>query len=296
MLEGEHATGATEADRHFVENEQCAVTIAGIAHDSVVLRRWNLYIGRAHGFDHYRADVLFLRQNVVDIFRTAQVAGLSAAESAIARIAGRDVLGSRQQRSDVPAENSLASDRDGMERSAVERVPERQRLVAAGDQPCNLERHADRQCAPGRERDLAERFGDEACKLLGQSDRGIVGEAARRERQRIERALHRLDHVRVAIADLMHVVAVEIHDSSAFDIFQPDAVAGLERVEAWRRERLVQEIFTVGIESRARRGAHVTRLPGAAQRGKIDVALDGKIGTRQWLVHFAGHDAHHGSE
>ena len=175
------------------------------------------------------------------------------------------MLGSRQQRSDVPAENSLASDRDGIERSAVERVPERERLVAAGDQPCKLERHADRQRAPGREQDLAQRLGDEACKLLGQSDRGIVGEAAWRERQRIERALHRLDHVRVAVADLMHVVAVEIHDSSAFDIFQPDAIAGLERVEAWRRERLMQEIFAVGIESRARRGANVTRRGAAGK-------------------------------
>jgi len=36
------------------------------------------------------------------------------------------------------------------------------------------------------------------------------------------------------IADLMDVVAVEVHDAPALDVLEPDAVAGSERIEARR--------------------------------------------------------------
>ena len=96
MLEGEHAAGAAEADRHFVENQQGAVAVAGVADDAVILGRRDLHIGRANRLDDHRAYVLLLAQDVVEIFGAAQVADAAAAKTALARIAGRRMLGARQ--------------------------------------------------------------------------------------------------------------------------------------------------------------------------------------------------------
>ena len=60
VLEREHAARAPEADRDFVEDQERAVAVAGVADDAVVLGRRNLHVGAADGFDDHRADVLFL--------------------------------------------------------------------------------------------------------------------------------------------------------------------------------------------------------------------------------------------
>ena len=96
MLEGEHAARAAEADGHFVENQQGTVAVAGVADDAVILRRRNLHVGRANRLDDHCADILFLAENVVEVFGAAQVAGVAAAKPALARIAGRRMLGARQ--------------------------------------------------------------------------------------------------------------------------------------------------------------------------------------------------------
>jgi hypothetical protein len=83
-------------------------------------------------------------QNVLDVVGAARVARAAAAEMAVARIAGLHVLGAGQERPDAAAEQRLAADRDGVERGAVERVPHRDRLVPAGGEARELERHADR--------------------------------------------------------------------------------------------------------------------------------------------------------
>jgi hypothetical protein len=51
-----------------------------------------------------------------------------------------------------------------------------------------------------------------ARQAVGELDGRGVGEAARRERQRVELALDRVDDARMAVADLVDVVAVEVHE------------------------------------------------------------------------------------
>src|SRR2546430_533844 len=113
------------------------MAVAGVVDDAVILRRRDLHVGRANRLDDYRADIPLLAEDVVDIFGAAQVAGAAAAKAALARIARRRMLGARQERSDVLAENRLAANGDRVQRRAVERVPERQRLMqkmlAVGD-------------------------------------------------------------------------------------------------------------------------------------------------------------------
>ncbi len=281
VLEREHAARAPETDRNFVEYQQRAVAIAGIADDAVVLRRRNLDVRAADGLDDHGADVFLLGQHVVEVFGAFRVAGAAAAEAARARIARRRVLGAGQQRAHVLAEHGFAADRDGVERGAVEAVPQRQRLVAAGREARELQRHADRERAAGREEHLAERVGRQRGEPRREVDRGGIGEPPRRKGQGVQLRLDRRHDVRMAVAHLMHVVAVEIHHATAFDVGEPDALAGCHRVEARRRQRLVQEHVGVGVEHRARLGVQVRRLELAAQRRGVDVALGAGV-RRVW--------------
>ena len=116
---------------------------------------------------------------------------------------------------------------------------------------------------PGANSTLPSGSGASAASLSASSDRRRVGEAARRERQGVELVLHRGDHVRMAVADLVHVVAVEIHEPPAVDVGEPDALGGGQRIEAGGGQRLVQEDVRVGVEQRPRRAVHVLALPRA---------------------------------
>ena len=116
-----------------------------------------------------------------------------------ARIAGRHVLGARQQRADVAAEHRFAADRDRVERGAVEAVPHRDRLVPAGGDARELERHADRERAAGREQHLAERVGRERDELLARARRPRALVKRRGENGSVSScALDRGDHARMA--------------------------------------------------------------------------------------------------
>jgi hypothetical protein len=141
--------------------------------------------------------------------------------------------------------------------------------VPPGRDARELERHADRERAARGEQHLAERVGRERAQPFGELDGRGVGEAARRERQRVELALDRVDDARMAVADLVDVVAVEVHEPAAVDVGQPDALGLDQRVEAGRRERLVQVRPRVAVEkvraSRRARGRAPT--PGAAAKG-----------------------------
>ena len=288
MLEREHPAGPAQADRHLVENQQRAVTIAGVADDAVVLGGRDLDVGAADRFDDHGADVLFLAEHVVEVFRALRVAGAAATEAAGGRVARRRVLGPRHERTHVLAEDRFAADRDGVERRPVETVPQRQRLVAAGRDARELQRHADRERAAGREQNLAQRVGRERGEPRGEIDGGLVRVPAGREGQGVELALDRRHHVRMAVAHLMDVVAVEIHDAAAFDVGEPHALAGGERVEAGRGQRLMQEDLGVGVEQCPRGGVHVRLLELAAQRRGVDVALGGGIGRREGFDHGVG--------
>jgi hypothetical protein len=76
----------------------------------------------------------------------------------------------------------------------------------------------------------------------------------------------------MAVPDLVHAVAVEIHDAPAFDIFEPDSRSRAQRVPARRRERLVEKMLRVFGEQRARRRTEVLGLPALAARRTVDVA------------------------
>ena len=298
VLEREHRAGAAEADRNLVEDQQRAVAVAGVADDPVIVGRRDLDVGAADRLDDHRADILFLAEHVIEILGAAQVARSRAPEAAAAGIARRHVLGAGHQRPHVLAEHRFAADRDRVERRAVERVPHRQRLVPARGEPRELQRHPDRQRAAGREQHLAQRVGRERRELGGEVDGRLVREPARREGQGVERVPDRGHHVRMAVADLVHVVAVEIHDPPALDVLEPDPFARGERVEARRGQRLVQEMPRVGVEQRPRRAVHVLRLERAPQRRQIDVALGHRARGRQRVVHPrpARQCRHHGSE
>jgi hypothetical protein len=195
------------------------------------------------------------------------------------------MLGSRQQRPHVLAKDGLAADGDRVERCAMEAVPQRQRLVPAGGEAGELQGHPDRQRPAGCEQDLAERVGCQPGELFREVDCRGVGKASRRERKRVELPPDRGHDVRVTIADLVHVVAVEVHHAAAFDVGEPDAVAGSERVEARRRQRLMQEDVRIGVEQRARPRMHVRRFELAAQRRGVDVAFGSGIDRGPRIIH-----------
>ena len=138
---------------------------------------------------------------------------------------------------------------------------------------------------PGANSTLFERLGRKRGELLRECHRRGVRVAARRKGQRVELRANGGHDVGMAVAHLMDAVAVEIHDAAAFDIGQPDAFAGRERIEAGRRQRLMQEDLGVGVEQRARFVVHVRAFERAAQRRQIDVSLGGEVDRRQWLVH-----------
>ena len=280
MLEGEHASGPPKADRYFVQDQQRAVAVTGGAHYAVIIGWRNLHVGAADGLDDDGPDVLFLAEHVVEILGAPQIAGRAAAKAATARIAGRRMLGSGQERPDAFAKDGLPSDRDRVEGCAVKRIPQRERLVAAGGQAGELQGHADGKRSAGCKQDFPERFRRQGNQARGKLHRGGVGEPARREGQSVELALDGCHYPWMPVTDLVHVVAVKIHDPATLAIFEPDAFGGGEGIEAGGRERLVEEVFGVGVEERARPAMDVGGLEGAAQRRKIGVAFCSGIGRR----------------
>ena len=101
--------------------------------------------------------------------------------------------------------------------------------------------------------------------------------APRTKRQRLQLLRDRGNHARVAEADLMHPVAVEIHDAPALVVLDVDAVTGAQHVEAGRRERLVQEIPGVFVEQRLRRFVEVVGGPGCPARREVQVAFRAEV-------------------
>ena len=286
VLEREHPAGAAEADRHLVEDQQRAVTVARVADDPVVLGRRNLHVGAADRLDDHGADVLFLAEHVVDVL------------GALARCRRRrSQSGTPPDRRAARARCPAAAARCSCERRASPPIE-----IASSDAPWKLS-HSDSvlwrpvarrasfsampiaSVPPGANSTLPSGSGASVGKLCGQVDGRRIGEAPRRERERVELSPDGCHHVRVPIADLVHVVAVEVHHAAAFDVGQPDAVAGGERVEAGRGQRLMQENIRIGVEQRAGARMHVRGFELAPQRRRVDVAFGGSIGRRPRIVH-----------
>ena len=171
LLAREHRAGASQAARDLVEDQQRAVPVAARAHARPEIRRRRLQGCPAHRLRDHRADVALHLQHVVDVVRQPLMRAPVAAEEARRQRRRRHMLGARQQRAGVAAEDRLAADRDRIERGAVERIPHRYRLVPARRMPRQLQRHADRRCAARREQHLVQPPGRQLRQPPRQFDR-----------------------------------------------------------------------------------------------------------------------------
>ena len=72
---------------------------------------------------------------------------------------------------------------------------------------------------------LARSPGASSASFCGQRHRRLVGEAARRERQLVELRLERGNQPRMAVAEMVDVVAVKIHVTAAGEILEPSPSA-----------------------------------------------------------------------
>ena len=149
---------------------------------------------------------------------------------------------------------------------------------------------------PGAKSILFEVARRQRGELRGKTHGVLVGKAARRKRQRVERAFHRRDDVRVAVTDLVHAVAVEVHDAPALHVLQPNPRGAAQRVEAGRGKRLVQKVLRILGKQLARRRAEVLRLPALPARREVDVALGGQIVQAGVVLHDDGRLCYQGSE
>jgi hypothetical protein len=80
----------------------------------------------------------------------------------------------------------------------------------------------------------------------------------------------------VAVADVVDVVAVEVHVAAAGQVLDPDPLRAPDRREAGRGERLVEEVAGVLVQERASRGVEVAPRPGRPLRRAIAVAVGGR--------------------
>ena len=90
----------------------------------------------------------------------------------------------------------------------------------------------------------------------------------------------------MAVADVVHVVAVKIHVAPAGRILDEDALGLGDRIEARRRHRLAQEIALVLGQQRARGGIERAPLPRARARPVRLVSLSdwGTDLSAEWFV------------
>ena len=199
------------------------MTVAGVAHDPVVLGRRDLHVGAAHRFDDDGADVLFLSEHVVEVLGALRGAGAAAAEAARAR----DRTAARAR---CPAAADPCSCGRPPRRRSRSRRATRRGSCPTATASCGGRSRSARASAPCRSR---------ACRRARRAPCRADRARARRASREIDRrafvnrrgengsvsscALDRGHHVRMAVADLMDVVAVEIHHAAAFDVGEPDA-------------------------------------------------------------------------
>src|SRR5258705_2623785 len=142
MLAGEHFAGAPEADWTFVENQQCAVLVAGGA-DFLPIIDWRNEGRATDGLCNHSRDVAFFFEDVLDVISTLKVAGLAAFEGAVAVIGRRHMLAPREQRTDAATEYGFTSNRDRVERCAVKGIPRRNHFESTGGDAGELQSHTD---------------------------------------------------------------------------------------------------------------------------------------------------------
>ena len=157
-----------------------------------------------------------------------------APEGAAIRIGWRHVLGASQERADPSSELRLTTDRNSVEGSAVEGIPHRDRLVAAGGDAGELDRGAVGRRSGRGEQHSRQIAGGQFGQLAGQRDGRPIRVPARRERQLLQLLDDGRDDPGVAVPDLVDGVAVEIQIASTGGVGDPDALGSIEHVEAGR--------------------------------------------------------------
>jgi hypothetical protein len=148
-------------------------------------------------------------------------------------------------------------------------------LVPSGGVTGELQRHGDSGRAARGEEDLGEGGRGKFDQSAGEVDRRPIGVAARAEGQTVKFGLDRRHDLWMAVAELMHAVAMEVEDCPTFNVEEQSPLGPFNDVEAWRRKRLVDEIALVIVEQSSRFGVQ-SRAPGAAQGRAIDVAFGGR--------------------
>ena len=243
MLMGEEAPGLAEPGRDLVEDQERTVPVAGFAHALPEAGRRR--IGRRpHRLGDDSRDVPLFRQHIGDHLGAGAggVFEIVVAIGAVAVAPGRDMLGAGQQRpGNAGAEGRLAADAGGAEAGTVEGIPEGQGLEAAGRGAGEPQRHLDRIRAAGGEQYLAKIARRQQTERLGELDRRLAGEAARRKAEIVELLLDRLLEAGVPIADMVDAVAMEIHVAPPHRVLDPDAFRLGDGGEAGARQTLVQE-------------------------------------------------------
>ena len=282
VLAGEHAAGLAEASRNLVEDQKRPVPPTSLLHGLPVAGRRQIR-HRARGLGDHRRHVPLAREHIVDHFRAGEGANLEPRPAVLvdrvsvrAAIAGErgDVLAARHQgRGRARAEQRLARKARSTEPRAVEGVPERQRLEAPRRRAGELDGDFHRIRTAGGEKYLVEPLGRDPRKLCRECVGDFVGIAARRERQGVHLRGDGALQARVPVADVVDVVAMEIHVAAALDVLDPDALRLGDGIQAGGGDRLPQEVLLVRLEHRPRASVEGTRLPLRPPRGEIGVAL-----------------------
>ena len=77
----------------------------------------------------------------------------------------------------------------------------------------------------------------------------------------------------MAVANLVHRIAMEIHDPVPRRIDEVDSLGSLNHIQARCGQRLMQEPALISIEQRPCLGIDVAVLPRRARAAEIDVAF-----------------------
>ena len=254
VLAGEHRAGLAEPGRDLVEHEQRAVAVAGGAHARPEAGRRQV----GHGADRLgdeRGDVALALQHVLDHAARRPRPRLPRSTcrrgSACCRRA-RHAPRRRPAALPGPERNSASPDsapapmpapwKASQNDSVLSRPVAARAILTATSMASE---------PPVVNSTLAGLNGEMSRELARQRHGRRVGVAARREGQRLHLLGDGLLQARMAVADVMHVVAVEIHVAPAGHVLDPDALGLGNGVEARRRHRLAQEVARVLGQQRA---------------------------------------------
>ena len=131
--------------------------------------------------------------------------------------------------------------------------------------------------AAGREKHAIQITRRDFSEAAGQFDCWRTGVTAGAKAEFIELLFNRGDNPGMREANLMHVVAVEVEITPAFDIFNPRALRLGQHVKTRRGEGLMEEVATIGFEQSLRRRRNLFGGPGAAPGREVHIAFGAQV-------------------